>query len=153
MCNYTDKDIENLQGNIEFVNDKVDKSVDVLKKVNTKIDEVWGEVKKMNDINSSFNEKVLEFMERTKTKSTYQEEVLVELISLSKKMSERIFDIQDIVDTLSNLNGIPSDISTKILFNKEEVNKITLDMDAILDKINIVGIESLTEKEKDFLKQ
>lgn len=53
-----------------------------------------------------------------------------------------IFDIEE------ELNQIKNNVSKK----KEKKKEVTLSLDELLDKINVVGYENLTENEKDTLK-
>ena len=53
-----------------------------------------------------------------------------------------IFDIEE------ELNQIKNNVSKK----KEKNKEVTLSLDELLDKINVVGYENLTENEKDTLK-
>jgi hypothetical protein len=143
--------IQILQRNIEFVNDKVEKVIDVLTKLNSKVDDVFKDVFSVNEINTLFSEKTLDFMEITKSKIQNQELIITELVNLSKKMSERIFEMQEIINVLSNLTGIDSNFSKKIKTNQEQIDEINLNMDSILDKINLVGLKNLTEQEKNYI--
>ncbi len=81
----------------------------------------------------------------------FQKEIYVDIVKINNIEYSRNSFSEEMLEYLKSVNYEINFFNDVPKSFKEETNNI-LTIDAILDKINKSGMESLTEKEKDFLK-